>query len=182
MNSYRYGPSSTTMIRAWAGIYIMTSDTVMYSPQFRRWFGLPLVRKLGVVFNLNNNNNNILWYLTTTDKCGVLVKIKMSLSPSNLLWLVIFSWSPCDTVPPLSLSKFTMERILQFWSVSKTMTVHNWAARIMRNVCYSTFTRESSHLIAVLRCLYDSANLLVNRFKVLATHNYKIRSREKTLH
>ena len=29
---------------------------VIYSPNFRTWFGLPLISKLGVVFNLNNNN------------------------------------------------------------------------------------------------------------------------------
>ena len=35
-----------------------TAHAVIYSPHFRRWFSLPLIGKLGIVFTLNNNNNN----------------------------------------------------------------------------------------------------------------------------
>ena len=34
------------------------SSQVIYSPHFRRWYDLPLISRLGIVFNLNNNNNN----------------------------------------------------------------------------------------------------------------------------
>ena len=36
----------------------ISNTLVIYSPHFRRWYGLPLTSKLGIVFNLNNNNNN----------------------------------------------------------------------------------------------------------------------------
>ena len=37
---------------------VIPNTSVIYSPHFRRWYDLPLISKLGIVFNLNNNNNN----------------------------------------------------------------------------------------------------------------------------
>ena len=41
-----------------AGAISNIALSVIYSPHFRRWYDLPLISRLGIVFNLNNNNNN----------------------------------------------------------------------------------------------------------------------------
>ena len=34
---------------------VIPNTSITYPPHFRRWYGLPLISKLGIVFNLNNN-------------------------------------------------------------------------------------------------------------------------------
>ena len=50
-----YNFNLSTLRRRYSAI---PNTWVIYSPNFGRWYGLPLVSKLGIVLTLNNNNNN----------------------------------------------------------------------------------------------------------------------------
>ena len=51
-------------------------------PTFRRWYGLPLISKLGIVFYLNNNNN-ILTFIYLHTKRSTIQDGRMGEGPND---------------------------------------------------------------------------------------------------